>query len=152
MTELSKIAPAFVEMAHRIVWCGAATVDREGRPRTRILHPLWHWDGSVLSGVIASSPTPTKRAHLEASPFISLNYWAPTRHVRRRVPRQLGIRRCHARAGLERIQGGASAGRLRSSARPAMGGRTDVACVRGAQAQAVAAARNARQHDAWGRR
>lgn len=77
MTELAKIAPAFVHMAHRIVWCGAATVDKQGRPRTRILHPLWRWDGRALTGVIATSPTPTKRAHLDASPFISLNYWAP---------------------------------------------------------------------------
>ena len=77
MTELSKIAPAFVEMAHRIVWCSAATTDRRGRPRSRILHPLWTWDGRALSGVIATSPTPTKRAHLEASPHISLNYWTP---------------------------------------------------------------------------
>jgi hypothetical protein len=78
MTELSKIAPVFVEMAHRIVWCSASSVDRQGRPRSRVLHPLWHWDGSVLSGVIATSPTRTKRAHLEASPYLALNYWAPS--------------------------------------------------------------------------
>jgi hypothetical protein len=78
MTELAKIAPAFIEMAHRIVWCSAATVDAKGRPRSRVLHPLWHWDGSALSGVIATGPTRTKRAHLEASPYVSLNYWAPS--------------------------------------------------------------------------
>jgi hypothetical protein len=78
MTELEKIAPAFVEMAHRIVWCSAATVDKQGRPRSRVLHPLWHWDGKVLTGVIATSPTATKRAHLEASAHVSLNYWAPS--------------------------------------------------------------------------
>ena len=78
MTELSKIAPAFVEMAHRIVWCAAATVDRNGRPRSRVLHPLWNWDGQTLSGVIATTPTPAKRAHLAASPYLSLNYWAPS--------------------------------------------------------------------------
>ncbi len=78
MTELAKVAPAFVTMAHRIVWCSAATADRRGRPRSRVLHPLWTWDGRTLSGVIATGPTPTKRAHLEASPYISLNYSAPT--------------------------------------------------------------------------
>jgi hypothetical protein len=77
MAELSQVAPAFVEMAHRIVWCSAATVDRSNRPRSRVLHPLWHWDGQTLSGVIATSPTSAKRAHLEVSPYISLNYWAP---------------------------------------------------------------------------
>ncbi|MEQ8859421.1 MAG: pyridoxamine 5'-phosphate oxidase family protein [Pseudomonadales bacterium] len=78
MTELSEIAPAFVEMAHRIVWCSAASVDARGRPRSRVLHPLWHWNGSELIGWIATAPTPTKRAHLAASPFLSLNYWDPS--------------------------------------------------------------------------
>jgi hypothetical protein len=30
MHELTQVAPAFVEMAHRIVWCSAATVDTKG--------------------------------------------------------------------------------------------------------------------------
>jgi hypothetical protein len=78
MTELAEVAPAFVEMAHRIVWCSAATVDRDGRPRSRVLHPLWEWDGMRLTGWIATGPTPTKRAHLEAHPYLSCNYWAPS--------------------------------------------------------------------------
>jgi len=75
MTDLSTVAPAFVEMAHGIVWATAATVDREGRPRTRILHPVWEWDGEALTGWIGTSPTPAKRAHLAQSPFVSVNYW-----------------------------------------------------------------------------
>ncbi len=78
MNELSETAPAFVEMAHRIVWASAATVDTNLRPRSRILHPIWHWDGLQLVGWIATTPTPTKRAHLQASPYISLNYWSPS--------------------------------------------------------------------------
>ena len=69
------MAPAFVEMAHRIVWCSAATVDRAGRPRSRVLHPVWEWDGSALRGWIATSPLSPKRDDLEGHPFISLNYW-----------------------------------------------------------------------------
>ena len=78
MTDLAKIAPQFVEMAHRIVWAAAATVDAKGRPRTRVLHPLWLWDGKALHGWIATGPTPQKRAQLAASPNIALNYWAPS--------------------------------------------------------------------------
>ncbi|HEX5691851.1 MAG TPA: pyridoxamine 5'-phosphate oxidase family protein [Roseiflexaceae bacterium] len=78
MTELAETAPAFVEMAHRIVWCTVATVDAQGRPRSRILHPIWQWDGKQLVGWIGTSPTPSKRAHLEASPFASISYWAPS--------------------------------------------------------------------------
>ncbi len=77
MSELSQIAPAFVEMAHRIVWCTAATVDAKGRPRSRILHPIWRWDGERLEGWVATEATPIKRSHLDASPHISLNYWNP---------------------------------------------------------------------------
>ena len=78
MNSLAETAPAFVAMAHRIVWCGVATVDANGRPRSRVLHPIWVWDGQQLTGWIATGPTPTKRAHLAASPYASLNYWAPT--------------------------------------------------------------------------
>jgi hypothetical protein len=78
MQTLTEVAPAFVEMAHRIVWCSAATVDARGRPRSRILHPIWQWDGERLTGWIATTATPTKRAHLKASPFVSLNYWSPS--------------------------------------------------------------------------
>jgi hypothetical protein len=78
MNKLSETAPAFVEMAHRIVWCSAASVDTTGRPRSRILHPIWEWDGSHLAGWIATGPTPIKRAHLDASPYLSLNYWTPS--------------------------------------------------------------------------
>lgn len=78
MTDLAKIAPEFVAMAHRIVWCSAGTVDAKGRPRTRVLHPLWIWDGKGLHGWIATGPTPRKRAELAVSPFLALNYWAPS--------------------------------------------------------------------------
>jgi hypothetical protein len=97
MTELRDIAPDFVGMAHRIVWCSAATVDAAGRPRSRVLHPLWEWNGEALVGWIATSPSPVKLAHLAHSPHISCTYlatnhdtctadcaasWAPDEHVR----------------------------------------------------------------------
>lgn len=75
--ELADIAPAFVEMAHRIVWCTVATVDTAGRPRTRVLHPLWEWDGTALVGWIATGATSLKATHLTSTPFVSLTYWAP---------------------------------------------------------------------------
>jgi hypothetical protein len=77
LNTLHETAPAFVEMAHGIVWCSAATVDSAGRPRSRILHPIWQWDDVALTGWIATSPTLTKRSHLAAHPYISLNYWTP---------------------------------------------------------------------------
>lgn len=78
MPDITEIAPAFVEMAHRIVWCNAATVDARGRPRSRVLHLIRQWDGSRLVGWVGTGLTPLKRAHLAASPYMSLSYWAPT--------------------------------------------------------------------------
>ena len=76
MAKLEKVAPAFVAMAHTIVWCSVATVDEKGRPRSRILHPYWEWDGTDLVGWVATGPTPVKRAHLDANPYVSCNYWS----------------------------------------------------------------------------
>lgn len=64
-------------MAHTIVWCSAATVDSQNRPRSRVLHPFWEWDRGELIGWVATGPTPLKRSHLAHSPHMSLSYWAP---------------------------------------------------------------------------
>jgi hypothetical protein len=75
--KLEDVAPAFVEMAHRIVWATVATVDTAGNPSTRILHPVWQWDGAALTGWIATSPKSLKARHLRRVPRISLTYWSP---------------------------------------------------------------------------
>ncbi len=77
MTDLATVAPAFVEMAHRIVWCVAATTDRSGKPATRVLHPVWEWHGNDLTGWIATSPNSPKSQHLATLPALSLTYWSP---------------------------------------------------------------------------
>jgi len=74
--ELAEVAPAFVDMAHRIVWCVTATTDVAGSPTTRVLHPVWQWDGDDLTGWIATSPLSPKASHLAATPQVSLTYWA----------------------------------------------------------------------------
>ena len=76
MDEWSLVSAAFVDMAHRIVWATVATVDPLGRPRSRILHPLWTLDGPTLYGWVATLPTGPKRRHLEHSPFVSVTYWS----------------------------------------------------------------------------
>ena len=56
MADLRTVAPAFVEMAHEIVWASVATVGSDGRPRSRVLHPYWEFDGNNLVGWIATGP------------------------------------------------------------------------------------------------
>jgi hypothetical protein len=72
---LHQVAPEFVAMAHRIVWSVAATTDPSGRPVTRVLHPIWEWDGTELTGWIATSPLSPKARDLAATPSMSLTYW-----------------------------------------------------------------------------
>ena len=78
MDPFAETADAFVSMAHTIVWCTVATVDRSGRPRTRILHPIWEATDDGLVGWIATRPTALKRAHIAAHPHVSCSYWAPS--------------------------------------------------------------------------
>ena len=67
----SEIADEFDARVKRIVWCTVATVDRQGRPRTRILHPIW--EGAT--GWIATGRETLKTKHLAKNPYVSLSYW-----------------------------------------------------------------------------
>jgi hypothetical protein len=75
MSSLEQIAQPFIDVAHRIVWASVATVDTSNRPRSRVLHPIWEFDGEHLTGWIATGPTPVKSAHLAHRPYVSVNYW-----------------------------------------------------------------------------
>ncbi|MDG2305645.1 MAG: pyridoxamine 5'-phosphate oxidase family protein [Candidatus Binatia bacterium] len=67
------IADEFKRRVEHIVWCSATTVDTRGRPRSRILHPVW--DGPV--GWIATGRHSLKGKHLAKNRFLSLSYWTP---------------------------------------------------------------------------
>ncbi|WP_214407844.1 pyridoxamine 5'-phosphate oxidase family protein [Pseudonocardia lacus] len=71
------VLDAFVAVAHRVVWATVATVDRRGRPRSRVMHPYWQRTPDGLVGWVFTRPTPIKPAHLAASPYASCAYWDP---------------------------------------------------------------------------
>jgi general stress protein 26 len=71
VASFSEIEAEFRARVARIVWCTVATVDRQGRPRTRILHPIW--EGST--GWIATGRDSHKAKHIAENPYISLSYW-----------------------------------------------------------------------------
>jgi general stress protein 26 len=77
MDDLSATAAAFIEMAHRIVWCSVATVDSRGRPRSRVMHPIWEWDGQALVGWVGTTRSP-KLADLARHAYVSCSYWELT--------------------------------------------------------------------------
>lgn len=78
LTRTSKFADIeqdFFERAHRMVWCAVATVDPQGRPSTRVLHPIWErgTDGTPV-GWIGTWRTSPKSKHLAGNPNVSLAY------------------------------------------------------------------------------
>ena len=66
----SDIADEFKQRVEDMVWCCAATVDTVGRPRTRVLHPIW--DGH--QGWIITYRDSVKSKHLATKPNMSLAY------------------------------------------------------------------------------
>jgi hypothetical protein len=101
---------AFTAVAHRIVWANLATVDRRGRPRSRLVHPVWEREGSALTGLVGSRPTPLRRAHLRQSPYVSLAYWDPAHET--------AVAECAAR-WLPASEHASAWARLRSAPEPA---------------------------------
>lgn len=71
----------FFRFTSEIVWCTVTSVGAGGRPRSRILHPLWERDGNRPVGWIATGKTPVKARHLAANPVVAFSYWSPAQHV-----------------------------------------------------------------------
>jgi general stress protein 26 len=65
------IEAEFNRRVRRIVWCTVTTIDGAGRPRSRILHPVW--EGST--GWIATGRNSHKSKHLAQNAYVSCSYW-----------------------------------------------------------------------------
>ncbi len=68
-----EIAAEFDARVRKIVWCTMTTVDRQGRPRSRMMHPIW--EGST--GWVATRAGTLKAKHLAGNGHVSLSYWDP---------------------------------------------------------------------------
>jgi general stress protein 26 len=80
-TDFDDIAAEFHERVSRVVWCNVATVDAQGRPRSRLMHPIWEgrigWIGTWLTSVNANHQAPSlKVKQLQRNPYVSLAYIA----------------------------------------------------------------------------
>jgi hypothetical protein len=64
----------FMARVSQAVYCAMATIDRQNRPRMRVMHPIW--DGCI--GWIISWPVSHKAGHLARNPAVSLAYIADT--------------------------------------------------------------------------
>lgn len=64
------IQSEFMARAQQAVYCNVSTVDRKGRPRSRVMHVVW--DGPV--GWVITWPASHKAKHLVNNPYVSLAY------------------------------------------------------------------------------
>lgn len=77
---LSTVSTAARLIVDDVVYATMATAGASGRPRTRVLHPVWNWDQPV-TGLVTSRPTRVKVAHLRSNPWVSLAYWSPAHNA-----------------------------------------------------------------------
>ncbi len=67
-----ELQPQFDAIVQKLVWSTVSTVDRRGRPRTRIMHPVWEG----FTGWTVSWMTALKVKHLAANPYLSASYFS----------------------------------------------------------------------------
>lgn len=75
LTDVIDVARPIVE---RIVWCAVATSGPDGTPRSRVMHPVWWWDGDAPHALVTTRPTPLKLAHLKGQSLVTCLYWDPS--------------------------------------------------------------------------
>ena len=72
VASFADIADEFRERVGKMVWCNLATVDAKGRPRSRVVHPIWE----ESTGWLGVRPDTPKLKHLAHNPAVSLAYVA----------------------------------------------------------------------------
>jgi hypothetical protein len=81
MAPFNTYADEFLSRTGEIIWCTATTVDAKGRPRSRILHPIWEVNDGMPVGWVVTSKTPVKTAHLAGNPHMACMYWNPDQNT-----------------------------------------------------------------------
>lgn len=81
VTPFAEISSQFDAYIGDIVYATMTTVDLKGRPRARVLIPVWETvDGAPL-GWLATYKTPVKTAHLAGNPHTTFSYWTPRQNA-----------------------------------------------------------------------
>lgn len=71
----------FLRIVSETAWCSLSTVDGKGRPRSRIVHPIWEVTNDRPVGFIFTANAGVKGKHLAANPNVSFAYWHPSQNV-----------------------------------------------------------------------
>jgi general stress protein 26 len=76
--DFSDLQADFLRITAGTVFCTATTVSEEGRPRSRMLHPIFVVRDGRPIGWALTGRTPLKTRHLAANPHMSCSYWTPS--------------------------------------------------------------------------
>ncbi|MFI6033321.1 pyridoxamine 5'-phosphate oxidase family protein [Streptomyces sp. NPDC051315] len=77
----SEVESEFFQYISDIAYATMITVDKKGRPRARILLPVWEVVDGRPVGWLATYKTPVKSAHLANNPHTSYSYWNPRQNA-----------------------------------------------------------------------
>lgn len=64
-----------------VVYSTMTTVDRQGRPRSRVLIIAWELDNDRPVGWLGTYRTRVKAAHIAHNPHVTASYWSPRQNV-----------------------------------------------------------------------
>ena len=78
MTAFAELEAEFLRITSATVFCTATTVDPHGRPRGRVLHPIFVVRAGEPVGWALTGRTPLKTRHLARNPHVSCAYWSPS--------------------------------------------------------------------------
>jgi general stress protein 26 len=74
----SELEEDFLRIIAKTVFCTATTVGADGRPRSRMLHPIFVVREHNPIGWALTGKTPLKTSQLEHNPHMCCSYWTPS--------------------------------------------------------------------------
>ncbi|EWT02666.1 pyridoxamine 5'-phosphate oxidase [Intrasporangium oryzae NRRL B-24470] len=78
---LAEIIDDVMAFVADIVYCTVTTVDPRGRPRSRVMHPIFERVDDGLIGWALTGRSPVKTRHLAHNPHVSCSYWSPAQNT-----------------------------------------------------------------------
>lgn len=78
MTAFAELEAEFLRITGATVFCTLTTVGADGRPRGRIVHPVFVVRDGRPTGWALTGRTPLKTRHLAQNPHVSCSYWSPS--------------------------------------------------------------------------
>lgn len=71
----------FLRFTSDILYCTVTTVDGIGRPRSRVMHPIFEVVHDEPRGWAVTDRTPVKSRHLDLNPHVACMYWSPRQNT-----------------------------------------------------------------------